>query len=82
MHWRLHNLETAMRTKPCSRSDPSGRSRGCDQLELHTPAYRDYLLDRGNGLASYVALNLNNRRYIADRPCPGLQGQDHCRPYP
>jgi hypothetical protein len=27
-------------------------------------------------LSSYAALNLNNRRYIAYRPCPELQGQD------
>ena len=28
-------------------------------------------------LSSYAALNPNNRRYIAHRPCPELQGQDH-----
>jgi len=27
-------------------------------------------------LSSHAALNLNNRRYIAHRPCPELQGQD------
>jgi hypothetical protein len=53
VHWQLHNLETAMRTTPRSRPDPSGRSRGCAQLERHTQAYRDYLLDRGNA-AGYV----------------------------
>jgi site-specific recombinase XerD len=37
-----------MRTKPSFRSEPSGRSRGCSQLERHTQAYRDYLLKRGN----------------------------------
>lgn len=30
----------------------------------------------GKGLSSYAALTLNNRRYIAYRPCPELQGQD------
>jgi hypothetical protein len=24
-----------------------------------------------------AALNSDNRRYIANRPCPGMQGQDH-----
>ena len=28
-------------------------------------------------LSSYAALNPNNRRYIAYRPCPDLQGRDH-----
>jgi hypothetical protein len=42
-----------MRTKLRSRSDPSGRSRGCAQLERHTQAYREYLVDRGNA-AGYV----------------------------
>ena len=28
-------------------------------------------------LSSYAALNPNNRRYIANRPCPEMQGQDH-----
>jgi site-specific recombinase XerD len=42
-----------MRTKLPSRSHPSGRSGGCAQLERHTQAYRDYLLDRGNA-AGYV----------------------------
>jgi site-specific recombinase XerD len=42
-----------MHIKLRSRSDPSGRSRGCAQLERHTQAYRDYLLDRGNA-AGYV----------------------------
>ena len=28
-------------------------------------------------MRSYAALNLNNRRYIAYRPCPETQGQDH-----
>jgi hypothetical protein len=42
-----------MRTKLPSRSEPSGRSRSCAQLERHTQAYRDYLLDRGNA-AGYV----------------------------
>jgi site-specific recombinase XerD len=37
-----------MRTKLRSRPEPSGRSRGCAQLERHAQAYRDYLLDRGN----------------------------------
>ena len=37
-----------MRTKPSFRSVPSGRSRGCAQLERHTQAYRDYLVERGN----------------------------------
>ena len=42
-----------MRTKLPSRSQPSCRSRGCAQLERHTQAYREYLLDRGNA-AGYV----------------------------
>jgi len=42
-----------MHTKLSSRSQPSGRSRGRAQLELHTQAYREYLLDRGNA-AGYV----------------------------
>lgn len=42
-----------MRTKLRPRSHPSGRSRGCAQLERHTQAYRHYLLDRGNA-AGYV----------------------------
>jgi site-specific recombinase XerD len=42
-----------MRTKPCSRPDPSVRSRGCAQLDRHIPGYRQYLLDRGNA-AGYV----------------------------
>lgn len=37
-----------MRTKLRSRSDPSGRSGGCAQLERHTRSYRDYLVERGN----------------------------------
>jgi len=37
-----------MPTKPRSRLDPSGRTRGCAQLDRHTPAYRQYLADRGN----------------------------------
>ena len=28
-------------------------------------------------MSSYAALNPNNRRYIAYRPCPDLQRQDH-----
>ena len=40
-----------MRTKLRSRSDhPSIRARGCLQLERHIPAYRDYLLGRGNAV--------------------------------
>ena len=42
-----------MSIKPSSRSEPSGRARVCVQLERHTQAYRDYLLDRGNA-AGYV----------------------------
>jgi hypothetical protein len=42
-----------MRTKLPSRSEPSGRSRGCAQLEQHTQAYREYLIERGNA-AGYV----------------------------
>src|SRR5688572_12103516 len=42
-----------MRTQLPSRSDASGRSRGCAQLERHTQAYREYLLARGNA-AGYV----------------------------
>jgi len=30
-------------------------------------------------LSSFAALHLINRRYIAYRPCPELQGQDHAR---
>jgi hypothetical protein len=30
----------------------------------------------GSELSDYAALNPNNRRYIANRPCPELQGQD------
>lgn len=37
-----------MRTKPRSRPDPSGRSRGCAELDRHILAYRQYLADRGN----------------------------------
>ncbi|CAG0979959.1 hypothetical protein GPROT1_02211 [Gammaproteobacteria bacterium] len=53
MHWRLHNLETAMSTKRRSRPDPSGRSRGCAQLDRHIPGYHEYLSERGNA-AGYV----------------------------
>ena len=42
-----------MCTKPSSRSEPSGRYRGCAQLERHTQAYREYLVERGNA-AGYV----------------------------
>jgi len=42
-----------MRTKPCSRPNPSGRSRSCNQLDRHIPGYRQYLSDRGNA-AGYV----------------------------
>lgn len=37
-----------MPSKPRSRLDPSGRPRGCVQLDRHIPAYRQYLADRGN----------------------------------
>ncbi len=37
-----------MPTKPLSRLDPSGRARGCAQLDRHIQAYRQYLADRGN----------------------------------
>jgi integrase/recombinase XerC len=37
-----------MPTKPRSRLDPSSRTRGCSQLDRHIPAYRQYLVDRGN----------------------------------
>ncbi|EHR69779.1 site-specific recombinase XerD [Burkholderiales bacterium JOSHI_001] len=37
-----------MPTKPRSRLDPSGRARGCAQLDRHIQAYRQYLADRGN----------------------------------
>ena len=42
-----------MRTKPCSRPNPSGRSRSCKQLDRHILGYRQYLSDRGNA-AGYV----------------------------
>ena len=42
-----------MRTKPCSRPNPSDRSRSCNQLDRHLPGYRQYLSDRGNA-AGYV----------------------------
>jgi hypothetical protein len=42
-----------MRTKLSSRSESSVRTRGCTHLERHVPAYREYLLDRGNA-AGYV----------------------------
>lgn len=42
-----------MRTKPSSRSEPSGRSCGCAQLKRHIQAYREYLVERGNA-AGYV----------------------------
>ena len=42
-----------MRSKLSSRSEPSVRTRGCTQLERHVPAYREYLLGRGNA-AGYV----------------------------
>ena len=42
-----------MRTKPRSRPDPSGRSRGCVQLDRHILGYREYLSERGNA-AGYV----------------------------
>ena len=42
-----------MRTKPSSRSELPARKGGCTQLERHVPAYRQYLLDRGDA-ASYV----------------------------
>ncbi len=37
-----------MPTKPRSRLDPSSRTRGCSHLDRHIPAYRQYLVDRGN----------------------------------
>jgi integrase/recombinase XerC len=37
-----------MPVKPRSRLDPSRRTCGCAQLDRHTPAYRQYLVDRGN----------------------------------
>jgi hypothetical protein len=42
-----------MRTKPSSRSELPARKGGCTQLERHVPAYRQYLLGRGNA-AGYV----------------------------
>ena len=42
-----------MRTKPSSRPNPSGRSRGCAQLDRHILGYRAYLVERGNA-AGYV----------------------------
>lgn len=42
-----------MRIKLRSRPDPSGRSRGCAQLDRHMPEYREYLSERGNA-AGYV----------------------------
>ncbi len=42
-----------MSTKPRSRLDPSGRSRGCARLDRQVPTYREYLSVRGNA-ASYV----------------------------
>jgi site-specific recombinase XerD len=42
-----------MRTKPRSRPNRSGRSRGCTQLDRHILEYREYLSDRGNA-AGYV----------------------------
>jgi site-specific recombinase XerD len=42
-----------MRSKPRSHPDPSGRSRGCAQLDRHILAYREYLTRRGNA-AGYV----------------------------
>jgi integrase/recombinase XerC len=37
-----------MSVKPRSCLDPSGRTRGCAQLDRHVPTYRQYLVDRGN----------------------------------
>jgi integrase/recombinase XerC len=42
-----------MSIKLRSRPDPSGRSRGCAQLDRHLPGYRQYLCGRGNA-AGYV----------------------------
>jgi site-specific recombinase XerD len=42
-----------MRIKPSSRSELPARKGGLTQLERHVPAYRQYLLDRGNA-AGYV----------------------------
>lgn len=42
-----------MRTKLCSRPNPSGRSRSCAQLDRHVSGYREYLAERGNA-AGYV----------------------------
>ena len=42
-----------MRSKLSSRSESSVRTRGCTQLERHVPAYREYLLGRGNA-SGYV----------------------------
>ncbi len=42
-----------MRTKPCSRPGPSGRCRGCVQLDRLILGYRQYLSERGNA-PSYV----------------------------
>ena len=42
-----------MRSKLSSRSESAVRTRGCTQLERHVPAYREYLLGRGNA-SGYV----------------------------
>ncbi len=42
-----------MRPTLSSRSESSVRTRGCTHLERHVPAYREYLLGRGNA-AGYV----------------------------
>ena len=42
-----------MRTKPGSRPNASGRSRGCAHLDRHILGYRAYLVERGNA-AGYV----------------------------
>lgn len=53
MHWRLHYLEIAMSPTRPSRPDPDATVDCCLQLAEHAPAYRKYLLDRGN-VNSYV----------------------------
>ncbi len=53
MHWQLHYLETAMSSTRLSTPNPAVTDDCCAQLAEHEPAYRKYLLDRGN-VKSYV----------------------------
>jgi hypothetical protein len=59
----LDALETADRMQPV-------------EIEARTERLQEKIKKLATKLSSYAALNPNNRRYIAGRPCPEMQGQD------